>query len=151
MQETEKTFDEIMRTHRQELEDSLTLDDKIDLYRKDAEEVARVFLPGVPVTFYHEGQWYWGVLKTINAHPLWVEAFVVTGESEDLLTGYMFHKAKYLKIERIPGEELILTLRGHVKNSWVTVGLNRPHSGAHKGNKSFGPSAGKSYENRDNN
>jgi hypothetical protein len=129
MQETEKTFDEIMRTRRQELEESLTLDDKIDLYRKDAEEVARVFLPGASVTFYYEGQWYWGILKTINAHPLWVEVFVVTGESEDLLTRYMFHKAKYLKIERIPGENLILTLRRYVKNSWVTAGLNRPHSG----------------------
>ena len=129
MQETEKTFDEIMRTHRQELEESLTLDDKIDLYRKDAEEVARVFLPGARITFYYEGQWYWGILKTINAHPLWVEVFVVTGESEDLQTRYMFHKAKYLKIERIPGENLILTLRRYVKNSWVTAGLNRPHSG----------------------
>ena len=130
MQETEKTFDEIMRTHRQELEDSLTLDDKIDLYRKDAEEVARVFLPGAPVTFYYEGQWYWGVIKTTLAHPMWVELFIVTGENpKKLLEDYMCYKGKYLKIERIPGKELILTLRGHVKNSWVTAGLYRPHSG----------------------
>jgi hypothetical protein len=130
MQESEKTFDEIMKTHRQELEESLTLDGKIDLYRKDAEEVARVFLPGAPVTFYHEGQWYWGVIKTTFAHPLWVELFIVTGDdSKKLLEDYMCYKGKYLKIERIPGEELILTLRGHVKNSWITAGLDRPYSG----------------------
>lgn len=130
MQEPEKTFDEIMKTHREELEESLTLDDKIDLYRKDAEEVARVFLPGVPVTFYHEGQWYWGVIKTTLAHPLWVELFIVTDDRpKKLLEDYMCYKGRYLKIERIPGEELILTLRRHVKNSWITAGLDRPYSG----------------------
>ena len=84
MQEPEKTFDEIMKTHRQELEESLTLEDKIDLYRKDAEWVARIFLPGAPVTFYHEGQWYWGVIKTTLANPLWVELFIVTDLSHYL-------------------------------------------------------------------
>lgn len=130
MQESEKTFDEIMKTHRQELEESLTLEDKIDLYRKDAEWVARIFLPGAPVTFYHEGQWYWGVIKTTLAHPLWVELFIVTGDdSKKLLEDYMCYKGRYLKVERIPGEELILTLRRYVKDSWITAGLDRPYSG----------------------
>lgn len=130
MQETEKTFDEIMKTHRQELEESLTFDDKIDLYRKDAEEVARVFLPGAPVTFYHEAQWYWGVVKMTLTHPMGVELFIVTGDdSKKLLEDYMCYKGEYLKIDRVRGEELILTIRRYVKNSWVTAGLDRPHSG----------------------
>lgn len=127
---TEKTFDEIMKTHREELEEALTFDDKIELFYQDADEVRRVFTPGAPVTFYSEGQWYWGVIKTINAHPLFVEAFIVTGESEDILTMYMFHKAKYMKIERKQGEELILTFRRHVKHSWITSGLINPSEGA---------------------
>lgn len=126
---TEKTFDEIMTTRRQELEKSLTFDEKIELFYQDADEVRRVFVPGVPVTFYSEGQWYWGVLKSANVHPLYVEAFIVTGESEDLLTRYMFHKAKYVKIERKEGEALITTLKDYLKNSWTTKDLVNPHLG----------------------